>query len=63
MNHEDYMRIALEESKIALEEGNWPIGCVIELKGDVIAREHNRVYMSLFCNEKGSRALGPGMRQ
>ncbi len=44
MDNEDYMRIALEESKIALEEDNWPIGCVIELNGKIIAKTHNQVY-------------------
>ena len=35
MNDEYYMELALEEAKIALEGGNWPIGCVIELDGEV----------------------------
>lgn len=44
MDDKGYMRMALEEAEIALREGNWPIGCVIELGGRVIARNHNRVY-------------------
>jgi tRNA(adenine34) deaminase len=44
MSDEYYMRLALEEAEIALNEGNWPIGCVIELKGKVIAKTHNQVY-------------------
>ena len=32
------------EAETGLEEGNWPIGCVIELNGDVIARAHNQIY-------------------
>ena len=44
MNDEYYMRFALEEAKKALEEGNWPIGCVIELNGEIITRTHNGVY-------------------
>jgi tRNA(adenine34) deaminase len=44
MKDEDYMRIALEEAKIALKEGNWPIGCVIELNGKIITKAHNKVY-------------------
>ncbi|MBU2562441.1 MAG: nucleoside deaminase [Nanoarchaeota archaeon] len=44
MDDEFYMRIALSEAKIALKEGNWPIGCVIIFGDEVIARDHNRVY-------------------
>jgi tRNA(adenine34) deaminase len=44
MKDKDYMSIALEEAKKALDEGNWPIGCVIELNGEIIARTHNQVY-------------------
>jgi tRNA(adenine34) deaminase len=39
-----YMRLALQEAEKALREGNWPIGCVIELNGGIIARAHNQVY-------------------
>ena len=38
------MNEALKEAEIALKEGNWPIGCVIELDGEIIARAHNKVY-------------------
>lgn len=41
---EYYMREALKEAKVALREGNWPIGCVIELDGEIISRAHNEVY-------------------
>jgi tRNA(adenine34) deaminase len=44
MNHEYYMRFALEEAEISLKEGNWPIGCVIELNGEIIAKAHNQNY-------------------
>lgn len=44
MNDKDYMRLALQEANAALKEGNWPIGCIIELNGKVIARGHNQVY-------------------
>lgn len=44
MNEEAYMKEALGEAKIALDKGNWPIGCVIVLNGAVIARAHNEVY-------------------
>lgn len=41
-NH--FMKEAIKESEVALKEGNWPIGCVIELDGKIIARAHNQVY-------------------
>lgn len=44
MNEEIYMREALAEAEIALREGNWPIGCIIELNGSIITRSHNQVY-------------------
>jgi tRNA(adenine34) deaminase len=44
MDDAQCMRLALEEAEIAFQEGNWPIGCIIELNGQVIARTHNQVY-------------------
>ncbi len=44
MDDEYYMREALKEAETALKEGNWPIGCVIELNGDIIVKGHNQVY-------------------
>ena len=44
MADEKFMREALQEAEIALKEGNWPIGSVIELDGNIIARTHNQVY-------------------
>ena len=38
-----YMVEALREAKIALEEGNFPIGCVICLGRDIISRAHNQI--------------------
>lgn len=38
------MKEALKEAELALKEGNWPIGCVIELDNKIIARAHNQVY-------------------
>jgi tRNA(adenine34) deaminase len=46
MDDEDFMRLAVEEGKLAVEKGNWPIGCVIVLDGQVIAKAHNLVYTS-----------------
>lgn len=40
--HEDYMRIALEEAKKALEMGEVPVGACIVCEGQVIAKAGNR---------------------
>lgn len=42
MIHELYMRKALEESLLAEEEGEIPVGAVIVCKGKIIARAHNQ---------------------
>ena|ERR1044071_7564482 len=39
-----FMQEAIKEAHLALAEGNWPIGCVLELNGKIIARAHNVVY-------------------
>lgn len=36
------MRIALEEARKALEEGEVPVGAVLVKEGEVVARAHNR---------------------
>ena len=41
-NDEHYMQIALDEARIAAEEGEVPIGAVVVHDGEVIARAHNR---------------------
>lgn len=40
-NHENYMREALAEAQLALQEGELPIGCVIVYQNEIIARGHN----------------------
>ena len=40
------MREAIKEAEVALKKGNWPIGCVIELGGEIVVRSHNLVYTS-----------------
>ena len=39
--HEDFMREALEEAKIAASLGEAPIGAVIVQDGRVVGRGHN----------------------
>jgi len=41
MTHEDAMRIALEEAKLAAAKGDVPVGAVVLHNGEVIARRHN----------------------
>lgn len=38
-----YMRMALREARMAYEEGEVPIGCVIVKDGKVIGKGHNRM--------------------
>ncbi|MBF0713152.1 nucleoside deaminase [Gemella sp. GH3] len=41
MDHEYFMRIAIEEAKKAYIKGEVPIGAVLVVKGEVIAKAHN----------------------
>ncbi|MDY5969750.1 MAG: nucleoside deaminase [Bacteroidales bacterium] len=38
---EECMRLALQEAQVALEEGEIPVGAVVECNGRVISRAHN----------------------
>ena len=40
---EQYMRLALEEAKLAFDAGEVPVGAVLVCGGEVVARAHNRV--------------------
>ena len=43
MNHETYMRLALDLAKEAADIGEVPVGCVIaDAAGNIIGRGHNR---------------------
>lgn len=42
MEHEEYMRMALELAREASEAGEVPVGCIIVRDGQVIARGRNR---------------------
>ena len=44
MQDETFMLLALEEARLALAEGETPVGCVIVRDGRIIARGHNRRY-------------------
>lgn len=42
MSDRQYMEIALEEARLASEEGEIPVGAVLVKDGKVLARTHNR---------------------
>ena len=42
MNKEQYMLLALKEAEKAFKEDEAPIGCVIVLNDEIIAKAHNR---------------------
>ncbi len=52
MEHEEYMRQALELARLAMAEGEVPVGCVIVRDGAVVGRGRNR-------RETAQTALGP----
>lgn len=39
----NYMKLALEEAKKAIEHDDVPIGCVLVKNGEIIAKAHNKV--------------------
>ncbi len=41
MSGEVFMQAALEEARVAAENGEMPVGCVVEMDGEIIARAHN----------------------
>ncbi len=61
-----FMAEALEEARLALEEGEVPVGCVIVKDGQIIARAHNRVealgdptaHAEILAIREAARVLG-----
>ena len=66
MDHEDFMRAAIEEGVSSLGEGGQPFGSVLVKDNEIVARAHNHVnqdndptshaelnLVRLFCQEKG----------
>lgn len=41
MRHADYMALALDEARLALERGDVPVGAVLVCDGEIVARGHN----------------------
>ncbi|WP_072772443.1 tRNA adenosine(34) deaminase TadA [Desulfitobacterium chlororespirans] len=66
MNHQDYMRLALEEAEIAFAQGEVPIGAVVVHKGEVIAKAHNEkelrqdptAHAEVLAVQRATQALG-----
>ena len=52
-NEETYMRMALDEAKQALQEGEIPVGAVLVFEGEVLARAHN---MPISLNDPTAHA-------
>jgi tRNA(adenine34) deaminase len=65
-NHEHFMRIALNEARMAAESGEVPVGAVIERGGEVIAvagneREEQRdptAHAEMIAIREAARSLG-----
>ena len=63
---EEWMRMALEEARAALTEGEIPVGAVLIREGQLICRAHNRreawhdptAHAELLCLREGARLLG-----
>lgn len=51
MNHEKYMREALDQARRALAAQEFPVGCVLVLDDKVIARGHRMNSREEECNE------------
>ena len=66
MNDIDLMREALKEARLAADEGELPVGCVVAREGRIVARAHNRceslgdatAHAELLAIREASRALG-----
>ena len=41
-HHEPFMRVALEEARVAGAAGEVPVGAVVVLNGEIVGRGHNR---------------------
>lgn len=63
---ERFMREALAEAQLAFAKGEVPVGAVLVLNNEVIARAHNQVeeladataHAEMLCLKKGAEALG-----
>lgn len=66
MNDIEYMRLALEEARIAAQSGEVPVGAILVLGGEVLARAGNRTirdcdptaHAEMVVLRAAARALG-----
>ncbi|NMA67857.1 MAG: nucleoside deaminase [Desulfitobacterium sp.] len=66
MNHQDYMRLALKEARLAYENGDVPIGAVVVYNQEVIAKAHNEkelrqdptAHAEILAVQRATKALG-----
>jgi len=66
MTDKDYMLIAIEEAKAALEGGDTPVGALVVVGGRIVARAHNRreadndptAHAELLAVRDAAKALG-----
>ena len=42
MKHSDYMQIAIQEAELAAKQGEIPVGAVLVVNGEIIAKAHNQ---------------------
>ncbi len=64
--HEKWMQIALQEARLAFDEGEVPVGAVLVRNGGLVARNHNRreknnsatAHAEILVIEEGNRSLG-----
>ena len=66
MSDADYMQAALEQAQLAAEAGEAPVGAVLVVSGEIIARGHNRSvadydpsgHAEIVVLREGGRQLG-----
>ena len=64
--HETYMRMALEEARKALAEGEIPVGAVLVRDDKILCRAHNlreqtgdpTAHAEILCMREGARIIG-----
>lgn len=65
-NHQKWMEIALQEARLACDEGEVPVGAVLVRNGEMVARNHNRreknhsatAHAEILVIEEGNQKLG-----
>ncbi|MDO4483028.1 MAG: nucleoside deaminase [Clostridia bacterium] len=66
MQHEDYMSLALEEARLAAQEGEVPVGAVMVHNGHILCRAHNTrehskdptAHAEILCMRRAAELLG-----